>query len=107
MFKKKKEKELISVYHYNIQFKTSDYNVHNYSKMAYIDKSQIDCTPLEYYLQDAKYLFDDKGRIFPISSMIWIAVESEEKIDSVVKEYDNWDLPKVWYPSITKEEINE
>lgn len=87
-----------TIRHYTLRFITVDGKQHTYSGMSYVDPAQLLCSPVEYYLIDCKFLYDDDGIIYPISNIISISAEHDDTIENVIQQ-GKATFPSVWYPN--------
>ena len=91
----KPEPEKIKVYHYTIVFSTKDNKEHRYSCLKYCDINALNCSVLEYYLSDRKYLKDDKGIYYPIGSISNVHAELDSIVLTEAREF--YGYPEIWY----------
>ncbi len=89
MFEKifKRQKPLITVYHYTAIFMTVDGKTHFNHTFRYLYLDALACTGSEYLMIGKKYLTDDDGIMYPMENIISIKWEID---DSKEVELERW-----------------
>lgn len=85
----KRQKPLITVYHYTAIFMTVDGKIHFNHKFRYLYTEGLSCTGSEYLMLGKKYLTDDDGVMYPMENIISIKWEVDDSKE-VELEHMGW-----------------
>lgn len=101
-YKNIKKPKTVTLEHYSLEFKTTDGEIHQYTKMPYGDPDAVLCSLVDYYILGKDkfgHIQDNDGVKYLLKNIIWIKDTKDDVVHNVIEQWisRSLDMRAIWY----------